>query len=213
MMTMHLRSTNRCQDGQAVIVAVLFAVVLAGSFLINGSAQAMVYFTLGGSQSRSNVPYQTYVSRAGSASVAMDVGPFFRVGYTHRQEFSNNTGYRALVSLPGYYGQYVSQTRVISNSIDLNMILFAGDLLIPYLSAGAVVKSYSSSVETLEGNDSDSFKLDPVPNLGAGVGIRLNREFSLKLSYTVSPGKKQEPGGEREETLDNYTQLGVTYQL
>ncbi len=189
------------------------AAAVIGNLVLAPFADAAVYFTLGGSQSHNNVPYQTYESRAGSASVAMDLGEYFRVGYTHRQEFSNNTGYRALVTQPGYYGEYVSQTRVISNSIDFNIILFAGEIFIPYLSAGAVVKAYHSGIETVEGSEASSFTLPPVPNLGGGIGIRLNRNFSLKLSYTVSPGKKQEPGGIQEGILDNYSQLGVTYQL
>jgi hypothetical protein len=196
-------------------------VLLTGAFIaaslgitaFDTPAIGMVYFTLGGSQSRSNVPYQTYVSRAGSASVAVDVGEYFRVGYTHRQEFSNNTGYRALESQPGYYGEYISQTRVVSNSVDLNVILYAGELFIPYVSAGAVVKAYNSDIMTVEGRETGSFTLPPVPNLGGGVGIRLNRNFSLKLSYTVSQGVKQEPGGIQEGILDTYSQIGVTYQM
>jgi hypothetical protein len=190
-----------------------FALAVIASLAFAPSAVGMVYFTLGGSQSRNNVPYQTYVSRAGSASIAMDLGEYFRLSYSHRQEFSNNTGYKALVTQPGYYGEYVSQTRVISNSVDFNVILFAGEIFIPYLSAGAVVKAYHSDIMTLEGREAGSFTLPPVPNLGGGVGIRLNRNFSLKLSYTVSPGVRQEPGGVQEGILDNYSQLGVTYQM
>lgn len=195
------------------LVWAVFGSLILASTAFESPAMGMVYFTLGGSQSRSNVPYQTYISRAGSASVAVDLGEYFRVGYTHRQEFSNNTGYKALESQPGYYGEYISQTRVTSNSVDFNVILFAGELFIPYLSAGAVVKAYHSDILTVEGRETDSFRLPPVPNLGGGVGIRLNRNFSLKLSYTVSPGVRQEPGGIQEGILDNYSQIGVTYQM
>lgn len=191
----------------------VFVAALLANLAVVPSALGMIHFTLGGSMSRNNIPYQTYLSRAGSASVAMDLGEYFRVSYSHRQEFSNTAGYRALESQPGYYGEYLSATRVISNSVDFNVILFAGDLFIPYLSAGAVVKAYYSDISSVEGSETSSFTLPASPNLGGGVGIRLDRNFSLKLSYTVSPGLKQEPGGTRKEILDSYAQMGVTYQM
>ncbi len=191
----------------------VFVAALLANLAVVPSALGMIHFTLGGSMSRNNIPYQTYLSRAGSASVAMDLGEYFRVSYSHRQEFSNTAGYRALESQPGYYGEYLSATRVISNSVDFNVILFAGDLFIPYLSAGAVVKAYFSDISSVEGSETSSFTLPAAPNLGGGVGIRLDRNFSLKLSYTVSPGLKQEPGGTRKEILDSYAQMGVTYQM
>lgn len=201
-----LKFSPRCLGGG------LFA-ILAGILVASQSAFGVVYFTLGGSQSQNNVPYQTYVSRAGSASVAVDVGEYFRVGYTHRQEFSNNYGYKASTNDPSLYSEFLSQTKVVSNSVDLNIILYAGDLFIPYLSAGAVVKSYSSEMSSIDGTESSRITLPPAPNLGGGVGVRLSRSFSLKLSYMVSPGVRQEPGGIQEGILDTYSQLGITYQL
>ena len=189
------------------------ALLVFAAVAFSQSAFAVVYFTLGGSQSQNNVPYQTYVSRAGSASVAVDMGEYFRIGYTHRQEFSNNYGYKASTSDPSTYTEFLSQTKVVSNSIDLNIILYAGDLFIPYLSAGAVVKAYSSAFSSVDGTESAAITLPPVPNLGGGVGVRLSRSFSLKLSYTVSPGVRQEPGGIQEGILDTYSSLGITYQL
>jgi hypothetical protein len=186
---------------------------LVGTVVISQSAFGVVYFTLSGSQSQNNVPYQTYVSRAGSASMAVDMGEYFRIGYTHRQEFSNNYGFKTSTTDPSTYTEFLSQTKVVSNSIDLNIILYAGDLFIPYLSAGAVVKTYYSAFSSIDGAESASITLPPVPNLGGGVGVRLSRSFSLKLSYTVSPGVRQEPGGIQEGILDTYSSLGITYQL
>lgn len=193
--------------------ATWIASLVVATVVFSQSAFAVVHFTLGGSQSQNNVPYQTYVSRAGSASVAVDMGEYFRIGYTHRQEFSNNYGFKVSTTDPSTYTEFLSQTKVVSNSIDLNIILYAGDLFIPYLSAGAVVKAYSSAFSSIDGTESASITLPPVPNLGGGVGMRLSRSFSLKLSYTVSPGVRQEPGGIQEGILDTYSSLGITYQL
>ena len=145
--------------------------------------------------------------------MAVDMGEYFRIGYTHRQEFSNNYGFKTSTTDPSTYTEFLSQTKVVSNSIDLNIILYAGDLFIPYLSAGAVVKTYYSAFSSIDGAESASITLPPVPNLGGGVGVRLSRSFSLKLSYTVSPGVRQEPGGIQEGILDTYSSLGITYQL
>jgi len=184
----------------------------------SATASAVVYVTLGGSQSSNYVGYQTYQSRSGSASVALGIGEFMRLGLTHRQEFKNREGYfEEEANGTTTFSVFNSEDRVISNSVDLSVILYAGDVFVPYVSAGGIRKLYISDVVVDRGSvieRSGGRAWGPIqPNLGVGLGIRLNQNFSLKLSYTVSPASTQMPGQEPEGILDNYAEVGLTYQI
>ena len=191
--------------------------LLAFAGLWSGDALAVVYVTLGGSQSSNYVGYQTFESRAGSASVALGLGDMMRVGLTHRQEFQYREGFFEDPDTPGTFGVFNSLSRVVSNSVDLTVILYAGDIFVPFISAGGVRKLYINKmiVDRSGALESDSSRQwGPIqPNLGVGLGIRLNQRFSLKLSYTVSPASTQSPGQESKAILDNYAEVGLTYQL
>ena len=54
-----------------------------------------------------------------------------------------------------------------------------------------------------------------MPNLGLGVGIRLNKDFTLKISHLVSPGQADDPFDDQEPrtVLDRSTSVGLTYQF
>lgn len=193
----------------------LFSALLLCSFAT--PALGVVYFTLGGSQSQNNVG-QSYLSRAGSASVAMDLGEYFRVGITHRQEFSENQGYVEYRANKGNYYLSPGRTHVVANSVDLSVILYNGDIFVPFIQGGLVRKDYD--YEVTKEDDTGQIITDvgqatqgPVPSLGAGVGIKLNRSFSLKLSYVGSPGYVTMPDGELASKVDTYSQIGVTYQV
>jgi hypothetical protein len=184
---------------------------------VSEPAMAVVHFTLGGSQSQNNVG-QSYLARAGSASVAMDLGEYFRIGITHRQEFSVNEGYVEYRTQKGQYYLSPGTTHVVANSVDLTIILYNGDTLVPFIQGGLVRKDYDFEV-TKEDDDGQiitetgTATQGPVPSLGAGVGIKLNRSFTLKLSYVASPGYVTMPDGELAGKLDTYTQVGITYQI
>ncbi|MDD9951432.1 MAG: hypothetical protein OXT67_07685 [Zetaproteobacteria bacterium] len=154
----------------------------------------------------------------GSLSTALDLGRYFRVGVTHRQEHESQTGYtmdeqaEALVPMQMKSVQY-------SNSVDLTLILYYGKVFVPYLTFGAVRKN--SATRARIGSqvvDNASPGSVVVPNGGCGMGIRLNRNFSLKLSYNVSPSRKllyDESSGtfSQENVLDSFTSVGITYSI
>ena len=202
------------------IKSVLTSALMTGAiacFLAPQQAFAVVHFTIGGSQSQNNVG-QSVLSRAGSASVAVDLGEYFRVGITHRQEFSENQGYVEYRTNKGNYYLSPGVTKVIANSVDLSVILYSGDIFVPFIQGGLVRKDYDFEVtkESDDGQivvDTGKATQGPVPSIGAGVGIKLNRSFSLKISYVASPGFVTLPDGELAAKLDTYTQIGITYQL
>jgi hypothetical protein len=190
------------------------------------AAHAVIYLTGSVSASQSNAGFQTHNSRGGSGTVAFDLGRYVRLGFTHRQDLQSSSGYVADseggcdisddTSLGERCLDYESKTHIISNSVDFTLILYEGDVFVPFVMAGGIVKTYRFEIrkegtDTLkEGPITDKF---PRPNLGIGMGIRLNREFSLKLSYTTSPGARYTPDGEVHSAYDKVTSLGLTYQL
>lgn len=189
------------------------AAFVAFAALTAEPAQAVIYLSIGGNASQNNVPLSTYNSVAGSGSIAFDLGRYVRLGYTHRQEYQTTEGWAKEAGSEEYV-EFYNLTHVTANSVDLTVILYEGDLFVPYLLAGGVVKTYR--FENRKGGvteKSDPLTMPPVPNLGAGVGIRLNRDFTLKLSYVASPGYSQEPNGEIKGTWDKYSTLQLTYQL
>lgn len=198
--------------------------------LLSNGAYAVVYVTGSISAAESNVGLQTQESRGGSASLAFDLGRFIRLGFTHRQDIQTANGYIGMTEDSCVFGvtidgcaKYDSKTHIISNSIDLTLILYEGEVVVPFIQGGAVVKTYTfetnkvklnDPAETAEHEKTGPANYGPVPNLGAGIGIRLNRQFTLKLSYTTSPGISQDPIENKVRTVwDKQSSLGLTYQL
>lgn len=191
-------------------------------------AQAAVYVSGSISTSTSNVPFQTFESRYGSGSLGIDLGRFIRLGYTHSQELSITDGFKNPGGQSQSRGDIISDkvdtcescietrssTHVIGNSIDLQIILFEGQLFMPYITGGAIVKLYR--FENLESGQltRNEGAVGPVPNLGAGLGIRLNKDFTLKLTYIASPGLAQTKGEELPHGVwDKRVTLGLSYQI
>ena len=198
-------------------------VFLAVALLLGASSSAYgtVYVTGSVSASTSNVPLQTYESQAASGSLGIDLGSYIRLGVTHKQEFQISSSYKdtsteagSTATAPNYVEVY-SRTHIVSNSLDLTLILYEGQVFLPYLTLGAVVKNYRFDTQE-EGQASELRKgsVGPVPNVGGGIGFRLNKDFTLKFAFTASPGLAQKPGEEKAtSTWDRNTSVGLTYQL
>ena len=149
-----------------------------------------------------------------SLSAAFDLGTYFRLGVTHRQGLEKIQGYVADSSSTVYYYNERS-INSYANSIDLTVILYYGRIFVPYVQTGFVKKEYyiSSSIENIT-IDPVRLSLAPVPNAGAGLGIIINKNFSLKLSYSVSEGILQDtPASAPKRILDSNSSVGLTYKI
>jgi hypothetical protein len=197
-----------------------FSATLAGLIIVTlgltygKSCQADVYFTLSGNTQNSNLIFQSVRSRIISGTAALDIGSFMRLGVTHRQKFEDNQEY-VLISDADPNNIIVENTKSsihqTSNSLDLTLVLYEGALITPYINGGVVFKNYRI---TSSDADNKSVVLPPQPSGGFGLGIMLSREFSLKISYTISPGMRWNPDRSRaDRVLDNYTELGITYKI
>ena len=186
--------------------------VFALTASISGTSLAAVHLSLGGSRSESNAGYQKIESGAGSAGVSIDLGEYFRVGYTHRQELSSTTGYH-LKEATNQYVYFQSRLHVVSNGVDLTLVLYGGEIITPFIFAGYALKQYTTDMQEADGTTEHMYLPLPSPEGGAGMAIKLNQKFSLKITYTMSQGVTQLPGGEAQPVIDSYTQLGIQYAL
>ena len=143
------------------------------------------------------------------------MGSHFRLGLTHRQETDETEGYTYSTADNTYYKRS-TKMYITSNSLDLTVILYYGTLFVPYVQGGFIVKDYKI-IDSIAGQSStDSIQSAPVPNAGAGLNIVINRNFSLKLSYNLSPGYKisdPEDQDRTEDVWDSYTSIGISYKL
>ncbi|MEI8027048.1 MAG: hypothetical protein WCI18_11935 [Pseudomonadota bacterium] len=186
------------------------------SVVLASVSYAGVDIGLDGSASNYDMGLQNNKRSMISGSVDVGLGNYFRLGFTHRVDTMTASGYKQDSASKLYYYEE-SRTDVASNSLNLSLILYYGDLFIPYIQAGAVVKDYymieKSGGVTYVINPEQS---GPEPSAGAGLHIVLSKEFNLKLSYTVSPGVKiQSPSEPQKVTavLDSTTAVGVVYKI
>jgi hypothetical protein len=191
---------------------IMFFAILTSILSISSQSLAAVKVSLSGSRSESNAGYQKIQSGAASAGLSMDLGEYFMVGYTHRQELSSTVGYQQLEAASTFvYSKTLSH--VTTNAVDLTLILYGGDVVTPFVFAGLAVKHYMIDT-TQDGQEPQHVSMPHYgPQGGAGLSIRLNQKFSFKLTYTLTDGIKQLPGQNPEQTVDTYTQMGITYAL
>ena len=195
---------------QCILMTLFFIQIL----LINRTLSAATHFTVRGSITNNNLGLNHQANNSTSFSVATDVGTFLRIGLTNRIAYTTLKGY-TLQSDKETYLYSEETTKNTANSIDLTIILYMGKVFVPYLQLGIVKKNYL--IQSQAGNAEPvetAYSIPPVPNAGFGLGIRLNQNFSLKLSTTFSPGVQQKtPDAEPQGILDNYTSIGLTYKM
>jgi hypothetical protein len=184
--------------------------------LLAPEALAEIYVTGSGSLSTRNADLTRYETQAGSGTIDFGLGRYVRIGFTHEQEFEITKGYEQPDKEKEEYVKLDAKTHVVANSVDLTLILYDGDVFVPYIKGGLIRKSYKFEVTKGTDTEKADFVIPVTYNLGAGVGLRLNRQFTLKLGYMVSPGIQREPGQPVEEAktvLDKKSTIGLTYQL
>lgn len=197
-------------------VACLTVALVGG---LSTPSAAAVYFSVAGSTSSNNVGYTKAQGQGGSASVGADIFPQVRLGFTYKQSRQTSQGYALKTGFEDCYTEtnceyQESIVRSTSQSVDLSVILYNGAVFTPYVFAGMGLKKYTgTTTKGTETTDID-YPLQPAPQGGAGMMIRLNKEFSLKVSYTVSPGVAIEPGSrDVRRTTDSDSEIGISYQL
>ncbi|MEZ4741347.1 MAG: hypothetical protein R3B45_02690 [Bdellovibrionota bacterium] len=195
----------------------IFKILITVFFVISPLEVVLgaVHFTLKGSASDSNFFLQTQSMSSLSGSVSMDLGSYFQLGLTYRQDVSSQKGYSQVEGEEDKYYYSNNTTLLKAYSADFILILYYGEVFVPYLITGIIAKEYY--LESV-GPDGESVvtKTPTMPSWNAGIGVSLpiNRTFSLKLSWTVSPGYKQKsPNAELTKTIDHFRSVGISYKL
>ncbi len=192
-----------------------FATVLP---LLGASAAGYgaITFSIAGSGSSSHVTTLKHDSSAATASFAVDLGRYFRIGMSHRQKTEVEKGYKDISGQndDAVWAEYYSKTNETTNSLDLTLVLYHGQIITPYIFVGMASKSYMVSSVTDGVGRSAPFIPPPTPTSGAGFGLRINRQFSIKFSHTLTPSYIIDPVNETAAgTIDSYSQVGVSYRL
>jgi hypothetical protein len=202
------------------MVRYLLAIAFLSSALSASPLFAGIFVNGSVSQSSQNAGYLTHDSSSGSAGFDVSLGTYVRVGLSHSQEFSVSKGWVLQddaedSDAASSYDNYTSRTHAWANSVDFTFILYNGQVVVPYLKAGLVWKTYIIEEEQNGVVSKDGYRNQgPWDNLGAGVGFKLNRDFTLKLFYNTSPGIQAIPGEDKARTVrDKKATIGLTYQL
>lgn len=188
----------------------VLAFIACANLLWAATGLAGVQFSLRGSQSNSNAGLQEVKSSSGSAGVSFDLGSYVRLGYTFSAQTQSAKGWVEDEDTSNYY-IYDSRSIMTSSGIDLTLILYAGEVFTPYILAGGAMKSYD--IETYQENKGRKKNVGkiPSPTGGAGLSIRIGKQFSLTLSQHYSVGIKEVPGQESESAIDVSSQVGIQY--
>jgi hypothetical protein len=170
-----------------------------------------------GSYAVSHLGLQTHTSKSGKASVSIDLGQYFRLGYSYKVMNQFREGYvdkaedEAEENLVAFE-QEVTQT---THAVDIFAILYAGQVFTPFIFVGAAIKSFKITYQEEGGKpEEDNLGPIPVPNYGAGLAININRQFSLKITNTWSTGFTQEPGDDEARSVrDSQLDIGINYRI
>lgn len=206
---------------------------LLAACVASAPSLAGVYVTGSTVAGSTNMAYSGYRSQYSSGSIGFDVASILRLGYTYSQEDTINDGYTDSRSADALKSQdataananddpsddgnlvaYNVQSRVIGNSVDLQIVLYKGDVVVPFVIGGVIHKQITSTTSKEGETPAVRKEASLGPQAGAGLGFRLNRQFSFKVTQMASPGEKRKPFEEKATKVwDRKLTLGLTYEL
>lgn len=206
------------------------ALVLAAALASASTSPAQAGIFVAGSLSMAsfNGGLQTGASSGGSGTVGFEFTEYVRLGYTHKRQTMTREGWMGKAEGDCDYQSddpvvlgclaFTERTYDIADSFDLTLVLYNGEVVAPFILGGLILKTrdYKRTREGAVGEPNESThdrSFTPSPNLGGGMHVRLNRQFSLKFQYTVSQGARYTPRREETKLWDKDMSLGVTYQL
>ena len=180
------------------------------------TAHAVASFTLSGRAGSSTAPLLASSTRSGSGTVDFDLGQYFRLGFTYQQDYTTKEGMTKVVDNgETKYTDYSERSMFTMKSVDLTIILYQGDVFIPYIFGGVARIESKTKIVYAEKEPENNESVAPiVPTGGAGFGLRLNKQFTLKFSNRWMPGVQQTaPDGKQEAVVDSQMQVGVSYSM
>ena len=215
----------------AIRVAKIFFALSCALFGLAGMpSNAHAQVTLGASYRSSGqaMGLTATSTTAYSFSLQIGLGAYVRIGLTNERSLSTEKGYKAVCQTncdpqaisadnpsASVLETYKQTTSAVANSLDLTLVLYGGDVFVPYILGGAVMKTYKivESYGTISNESAPQTIYGP--NCGLGLNIQLHRDLSLNLRYTVSDtGIKTDPiTGLSSRVLEPSSSFGIEYKI
>lgn len=203
-------------------LALLIACLLGAAGTAAASSITATY-----SASEQNVGLMKYMNEKYGGSFSFNLGQYVRLDLSYTEDVRLEKGFDEVIdpetAAVAAYEYFESRIKAKSLGANISLILYPGDLLMPYIFAGIAQTIYErkviierTGVNSEAGVRSESEgKTDPIlsPVGGLGVAIMLSRNFSLKMSCTLRQGTRQFPGEEAEDVYDKSYDVGLTYEF
>jgi|GEM_PF-890357 len=197
-------------------------IILVGLALLFTETQAFAAAQLGlsGYRSANQAGMQQSDSSLLSASLSFDIFTMLQLGYTFRNESVNSYGKRENESTSKYVN-FKDYRETLKQSLDLTIIPFTTQLVIPFVFGGIAQKTYIFQGQAEDINDNEPFQTVIRPgeggnpswvwNGGFGMKIPLSKDFSIKVTQTYSEGRKIDEEQKVKQVLDTYTEYSIVY--
>jgi hypothetical protein len=215
-----MKSLNRLFSN-LLIVLVAVTVNIATS----PAAFAGAHLGVSGYRSGTHAELQKTLNSRAGASLSFDLFSVLRIGYSYRLDTESTSGLRVSDSSQNNsYVNFNNIKEVTKQSLDLTVVPFMTQLIVPFIFGGVAKKDYLYRVQAEDVNDNGIITVEikagengnPAWGWNAGFGTRIpvNKEFSIKVTQTFSEGlKKSSPTSEGVKVWDTYTEYGITYKL
>ncbi len=214
---------------QLAQLVVSFSLVLTGTLVVTTASLAGISISGSVSTSTTNVPLQITTMQYGTAGIDIDLGQYIRFGLNYGVQLSTTSVYQppasgtngsaslADLTCPkvGSCASVINKTMITERGSGFTLILWAGEIFMPYVTVGGVTKNYTFTTQVNDGAIEERKGQTPLSvSLGAGLVCRLNRDFSLKMNAQISPGVTMSPGDSTPRmTWDKKNTIGLTYQI
>ena len=191
-----------------LIKSILFVCMISST-----NAYSYINFGVSGFTALSNVDLEKVNNNTISANIGFGLLNNLIIGMNHRRSYSNREGYKRnsytdqnTNSDYVLYIPFSDKSETISNSINLTVVLFRG-FTSPFVFGGVTRKDYISKVTLGDQSSTQKFSMPIAPNFGAGVSFKISRNFSFKITETLSPGLQtyfDDAGEEQKEKSERF---------
>jgi hypothetical protein len=200
----------------------IFRILIVGLALLITESHALAAAQLGlsGYRSANQQGLRSSDSSLMSASLSFDIFTMLQLGYTFRNESKNEYGRRENASTEKFVN-FTEYNETLKQSLDLTIIPFTTQLVIPFAFGGIAQKTYILKGVAEDINDGDPYQLIYRPgegnnplwvwNGGFGMKIPLSKDFSIKVTQTYSEGQKVDEELKAKKVLDTYTEYSIVY--
>lgn len=191
------------------------AIWILGLLSLSSPAFAGMQLGLSGAWAQHHLGLETHTMQMGKASLSVDLGSYFRIGYSFSQTSQHIEGYEdeAEDGEDPIYVAFEQDVLMNSHSVDLFAILYAGSIMTPYIFAGGAMKYFVLEKRKVGRTPKRETGEEPSPNFGAGLSISITKSFAMKIANTWSMGVKKTIDGEVGMARDSQFEVGISYSL